>query len=89
MAGDRAVVREVLGIFLEQAESWSPDLDPASANWRDVVHTIKGSARGIGATVLGDDCARAEAEGPGALAQVRTALETAIAEIRAYLSGPS
>ncbi|MGZ6020947.1 MAG: Hpt domain-containing protein [Phenylobacterium sp.] len=49
-----------------------------------MVHTIKGAARGVGASRLGDACARAEAEGAESLTQVRAALETAVAEIVAY-----
>ena len=85
MAGDRAVVREVLGLFLQQAETWRPDLEPGSAGWRDVIHTIKGSARGVGAIALGDACAEAEAEGDGALRAVRAALEAALSDINDYL----
>ena len=86
MAGDRAIVREVLGLFLQQADGWVPDLDPASAAWRDVVHTIKGSARGIGALALGEACEQAEADGVAGLANVRSALAGARAEIETYLA---
>lgn len=83
-AGDRQVVREVLALFLQQAQTWERNLDPASPGWRDLVHTIKGAARGIGANVLGDICAKAEAGGEGGLPLVREALAAAVAEIAAY-----
>jgi HPt (histidine-containing phosphotransfer) domain-containing protein len=83
-AGDRQVVSEVLGLFQQQAQAWTGSLDAADPGWRDLVHTIKGSARGIGANLLGDVCARAEAEGPERLPAVRAALEAAIADIAAY-----
>jgi len=83
-AGDRTVVSEVLALFAEQAALWAPRLTPEDAGWRDVVHTIKGAGRGIGANPLGDICARAEAEGPELLPQVRSALDEAIAAIEAY-----
>ncbi|MGZ3375656.1 MAG: Hpt domain-containing protein [Phenylobacterium sp.] len=83
-AGDRQVVGEVLALFLQQAEIWKTGLDAQSPGWRDLVHTIKGAARGVGASRLGDACARAEAEGAESLTQVRAALETAVAEIVAY-----
>jgi len=83
-AGDKTVVREVLSLFREQAEGWVKGLDPADPGWRDVVHTIKGAARGIGANALGDVCAKAEIEGDSQLPAVRSALEAAVAEITAY-----
>ena len=83
-AGDAAVVGEVLDLFLSQAQGWAGRLDPADGGWRDVVHTIKGSARGVGAFALGDACAQAEEEGPDALPGVRRALAAALAEMRAY-----
>ena len=83
-AGDRQVIGEVLALFRQQAEVWTASLDAADDGWRDLVHTIKGSARGIGANPLGDVCAEAEAQGPSALPAVRTALDAAVAEIAAY-----
>ena len=83
-AGDRQVVSEVLALFRQQAEAWADTLDPASPGWRDVVHTIKGAARGVGANRLGDVCAQAEAQGEGGVAAVRAALEAAVADITAY-----
>lgn len=85
-AGDRQVVREVLTLFRQQAQLWAGSLDGGDPGWRDVAHTIKGAARGVGAVALGDACARAEAEGEGALADVRAALDAAVAEIGDYLA---
>jgi HPt (histidine-containing phosphotransfer) domain-containing protein len=87
MAGDRAAVGEVLDVFLEQARIWAPRLSPDDAGWRDVVHTIKGAGRGIGANALGDICAQAEAQGEATLPQVRGALDEAVAAIEAYRAG--
>ena len=83
-AGDRQVISEVLALFLQQAEGWVVALRAADPGWRDVAHTIKGAARGIGANRLADACAKAEREGEGALPQVREALAQATAEIAAY-----
>jgi HPt (histidine-containing phosphotransfer) domain-containing protein len=83
-AGDRQVVDEVLAMFLTQAEGWARGLSADSPGWRDLVHTIKGSARGIGANALGDICARAEAQGPTELPAVRDALAAATAAIAGY-----
>ena len=86
-AGDRQVIGEVLVLFREQAETWAGSLDAANAGWGDVVHTIKGAARGIGANALGDACARAEADGASGLPAVREALRAVLAEIAAYQAG--
>jgi HPt (histidine-containing phosphotransfer) domain-containing protein len=83
-AGDLQVVSEVLALFRQQAEAWAGSLDAADPGWRDVVHTIKGAARGVGANALGDVCAAAEAAGPSGLPAVRAALEAAVADIAAY-----
>ena len=85
-AGDRQVVGEVLQLFLQQARLWTPGLEGANAGWADVVHTIKGAARGIGANALGDVCQRVEGEGVQELAAVRAALAAAVADVEAYLS---
>jgi HPt (histidine-containing phosphotransfer) domain-containing protein len=87
MAGDRAVVGEVLAVFLEQARIWAPRLTADDAGWRDVVHTIKGAGRGIGAHALGDICAKAEEAGPAMIPDVRRALAEALAAIEAYQAG--
>jgi len=83
-AGDRQVVSEVLALFLKQAEAWDPALRAADPGWRDVVHTIKGSARGVGANALGDVCVHCEAQGPDGLPAVRESLAATVAEIAAY-----
>ena len=63
MAGDdNDLMLEVLGLFREQGEVWQRLLDPdnETKNWMVGAHTIKGSARGIGAWELGEICAKAE-----------------------------
>lgn len=85
-AGDRGVVADVLGLFLEQAKAWEIGLARPDAGWRDLTHTIKGTSRGIGAHELGDLAQRAEAEGPEAAPQVLAALNAAVAEVEAYLA---
>jgi HPt (histidine-containing phosphotransfer) domain-containing protein len=85
-AGDMQVVTEVLGLFREQAEIWQARLDDPGEGWRDLVHTMKGAARGIGATELGDLCDRAERGDASTAPEVRAALAEAIADIEGYLS---
>ena len=45
---DRALQLEVLGLFRMQVEGWTRRVRRQRAGWRDAVHTLKGSARGIG-----------------------------------------
>jgi HPt (histidine-containing phosphotransfer) domain-containing protein len=88
-AGDDAVIEEVLNLFREQAELWTPMLDVRSAGWRDAAHTVKGASGGIGAMELMAACAEAE-KAPDDLAapaldRVRHAMDRALADVAAYL----
>ncbi|MFI4933357.1 MAG: Hpt domain-containing protein [Caulobacterales bacterium] len=83
-AGEAEVIDEVLALFREQAAIWGTMLTPDHEGWRDAVHTIKGAARGVGAFGLGDVCAACEASDGAGLAQVRDALDEALADIAAY-----
>jgi HPt (histidine-containing phosphotransfer) domain-containing protein len=49
--GNRSLEQEVLGLFLTQSALYLTRLKDAmdEKTWRDAAHTIKGSARGIGA----------------------------------------
>src|SRR4051812_27621646 len=62
VAGDRALVREVLGLFSDQARTVLPALDPVGSGevWRNAAHSLKGSALGIGAFNLAEACGAAE-----------------------------
>ena len=81
-ADDPTVIDEVLVLFRQQAQLWTPLLDSSHEGWRDAVHTVKGAARGVGAFALGDACERAEAG--GGLDAVLTALDQALLDIAAY-----
>jgi len=68
-------------------------LDPAADHeaWRDAAHSLKGSALGIGAFALAEQCAAAEKSEEADLGvrtvlldHVRTALDAALADIAAY-----
>jgi hypothetical protein len=82
---DFGLVEEVLGLFRQQASMWGPMLAPEEPGWRDAIHTIKGTARGIGAERLASECERAETSGPGALPAVQQALDEALMDVAAYL----
>lgn len=61
-AGDEALMDEVFSLFREQVEIWIKLLTPDApgGSFRDAAHTLKGSARGIGAWKLAEVCAEAE-----------------------------
>ena len=86
--GDDAVTEEVLGLFVQQAALWSGLLDARNEGWRDAVHTIRGTAMGVGAGALAEMCAAVEtadaAVAPAGLERVRTALDAALADVAAY-----
>ena len=85
-AGDMQLVTEVLNLFLGQAEAWRPRLTAPDAGFRDLAHTIKGSARGIGAAALGDAADRGERGDASNAGQLLAALDQAVAEVEGYLT---
>jgi HPt (histidine-containing phosphotransfer) domain-containing protein len=89
--GDAQVVEEVLRLFQQQCELWSPLLTTRHEGWRDAAHTLKGAAAGIGAHALSQVAGEAEkgdAEGAaGRLERVRTAMDVALHDVAAYLHG--
>lgn len=54
--GDRGLEAELLGLFRSQAGIYVTRLETAASQkeWRDAAHSLKGSARGLGAWSLGD-----------------------------------
>ena len=78
--GNPDLAREVLGLFARQAEQLGARLDDAEApdGLVRVVHTLKGSARGVGAWRVVDEAERVEAvlrtEQAADLASLRAAL---------------
>jgi HPt (histidine-containing phosphotransfer) domain-containing protein len=84
---DRALQVEVVGLFRMQADGWAAAC-AGGEGWRVAVHTLKGSARGIGLTALAEACEAAEAapdaERAGALANVRAALSEAMTALEQF-----
>jgi HPt (histidine-containing phosphotransfer) domain-containing protein len=81
---DRGLQRELIELFRGQVEAWASALS-ADAAWRDPVHTLKGSARGIGLQKLSAACEAAETAGGGAaLEDVRAALAEALAALERF-----
>lgn len=85
--GDRALQREVLDLFRAQIAGWSAAMT-AGLGWRDAVHTLKGSARGIGLSALAAACEAAEqapeADAAATLSGVRAALAEALRALEQY-----
>ena len=85
--GDRALQLEVLGLFRAQVDGWAAAF-AAGGPWRDAVHTMKGSARGIGLSALAAACEAAEqadeAGSAAALAGVRAALGEALEALEQF-----
>lgn len=63
VGGDIALTREIFGLFVHQTEMWGRGLDPASEDgvWESVTHSLKGSAKAVGAVKLAAMCESAEA----------------------------
>ncbi|UPT64263.1 MAG: Hpt domain-containing protein [Hyphomonadaceae bacterium JAD_PAG50586_4] len=84
---DRALQLEVLGLFRRQVASWRGAF-ASGEGWRESVHTMKGSARGIGFTQLAAACEAAEqadeAGRAAALAQVEAALSEALVALEQF-----
>ncbi len=88
---DAGVMEEVLRLFQQQCELWSPLLTVSHEGWRDAAHTLKGAALGIGAGTLAETAGEAEhgdeAGAAGRLERVRTAMDAALQDVAAYLHG--
>lgn len=85
-AGDRRVIREILELFVEQAAMWQGKFAGPDSDWRDVVHTLKGASRGIGANELGDVCAQVEKGDEQGVPTLRAALQAAVVDVKRYLA---
>jgi HPt (histidine-containing phosphotransfer) domain-containing protein len=84
---DRALQSEVLGLFRAQAAGGTAAF-AAGQSWREAVHMLKGSARGIGLTALAAACEAAEQapaeDSAAALAAVRDALAEALSALEQF-----
>jgi HPt (histidine-containing phosphotransfer) domain-containing protein len=82
--GNRAVNEEILRLFEESCNDLCDRLEALVAEeglsaeakrWRELTHTLKGAARGIGAFALGDAAESAERVGPADPAAALKAVE--------------
>lgn len=62
VSGDPDLTREVFGLFRNQVEMWGRGLsaDVDDDMWANVTHSLKGSARAVGALGLAEACETAE-----------------------------
>ena len=85
--GDRALEREVLTLFDRQAEmliARMGEVDPSGV--AALAHTLKGSARGVGAWPMARAAETVETASPADLAQAVAALAAAVGETRAAIA---
>ena len=67
--GDRALNEEILSLFERQCHEMLAGLEAYAVasgddkHWREITHSLKGAARGIGAFALADAAAEAEKTG--------------------------
>ncbi len=77
--GSRALNEEILRLFETQCRELLLKMEALikttdAKGWREVAHTLKGAARGIGAFALADAAAQAEAADPANAPQARAVL---------------
>jgi HPt (histidine-containing phosphotransfer) domain-containing protein len=88
--GNRPLELEVLQLFVGQAPAMLADLRSASnpRSWHNAAHTLKGSARAIGAWRLARTAEEAERNGPrtDVRCELIAGVEAAIAEVCAYVA---
>ena len=84
-AGDRQIIAEVLNLFQGQAALWATYLSNPGDDWRDLAHTIKGAARGIGAQTLGDLADRVEQGASDQVPALLAGLGDVLTDIESYL----
>lgn len=88
VGGDAALTREIFGLFRNQVEMWGRGLkaDAVDEIWASVTHSLKGSARAVGAMGLAEACEKAESlvgddRRPGAREVAVETLEHRIAQV--------
>lgn len=93
--GNRALEVEVLQLFADQAPDYLQALRIAATEkaWRDAAHTLKGSARAVGALQVAEKAERAEAlrSSPDVNARARAVLllEEALADALRHIAALS
>ena len=91
--GEKGLNSEILRLFDSQVTEMVGELNTLLASqdakrWREVAHTIKGAARGVGAFEMGEAAAKAEPVNPADGAQAQAAiqkLEREAITVRAFI----
>ena len=62
VGGDISLTKEVFGLFKNQVDMWAKALaaDVDDTIWAGLTHSLKGTAKAIGASRLADVCEKAE-----------------------------
>lgn len=90
--GERSLEREVLELFCAQSVLYLEQLRAAMSDkaWKDAAHSLKGSARAVGAWRAAQAAERAEALQGDGLVQFRATrigeIETSLREAEAYIA---
>jgi len=92
--GEKALNEEILRLFDGQIAGMVTELNGLIATgdakrWREIAHTIKGAARGVGAFAMGEAAAEAEPVNPADGTQARAALQKLEQEaqtVRAFIT---
>ena len=79
--GEKALNAEILRLFDSQVTDMVGQLNSVLAvrdtkRWREIAHTIKGAARGVGAFDMGDAAAAAEPVDPANTEKAKAAIKT-------------
>lgn len=90
--GETELEQEILALFVAQAPLMLGQLQNAGSQreWLSAAHTLKGSARAVGATRLGDLATAAESQDFAHRSQrdaTLSALQEALAEAAAFIRG--
>lgn len=87
-AGDKMLMQQVLGLFLDHAETVLEALASAAdaKSWHDHAHSLKGSAKGVGCWAVAEAAFAAEQKtlDPATIPPLRAAFAEARAAIKAY-----
>jgi HPt (histidine-containing phosphotransfer) domain-containing protein len=85
--GDRHLEREVLDLFRTQSLIYLGRVKAARSDieWRDAVHSLKGSARAIGAWRMAEVAERAEAGNPSSRAASIAQIESSLQEVNTLI----
>jgi HPt (histidine-containing phosphotransfer) domain-containing protein len=90
--GDRSLEREVLELFANQSALYVERLRAAASDkeWQDAAHSLKGSAKAVGAWRVAACAERAEALSGEDLVQRRdlelSEIEAALREVESYIA---